>query len=48
MILAVASGEGPTATTILTLYASGPVKLINCGAWKPGFQINSMNQAEGF
>ena len=48
MILAVASGKGTTVTTVLTLYTSGPVKLINCGTWKPGFQVNSINQAEKF
>ena len=48
MIVAVASGKGTTATTVLTLYTSGPVKPINCGAWKPGFQVNSVNHAEEF
>ena len=48
MILTVASGKGATATTVLTLYTSGPVKVINCGTWNPGFQVNSIYQAEEF
>jgi len=48
MILAVASGKGATATTVLALYPSGPVRLINGGTWNPGFQVNSINQAEKF
>jgi hypothetical protein len=48
MIVAVASGKGTTATTVLTVYTSGPDKLINCGTRKPTFQVNLINQAEEF
>jgi hypothetical protein len=48
MILAVVLGKGTTATIVLTLYPSGPLRLINWGAWKPGFHVNSINQAGEF